>query len=70
MSEQEQLRQVLRDVVRVYRLYGRGCARARLVYHGYRIEDERLERMLSVVAELAELGRSTSTRTYTSRRAA
>ncbi len=45
----------LLDVVRVYRAYGESHARARLVYHGWSVdESERLEAMLGAVRELAE----------------
>ena len=38
------------DVVHVYRAYGEGCARARLVYHGWTVDKpEILEGLLAKV---------------------
>jgi hypothetical protein len=45
----------LLNVVRVYRAYGESHARARLVYHGWRVDEPaRLEAMLGAVRELVE----------------
>ncbi len=46
----------LRDVVRVYRAYGEGPARAKLVEHGWSVVDNpaRLEALLGAVRELVE----------------
>ncbi len=45
----------LLDVVRVYRTYGESHARARLVYHGWSVDDPKLlETMLGAVPELVE----------------
>ncbi len=49
------LHEKMHDVARVYRLHGEGCARARLVFHGWTIDKpELLEAMLDIVRELAK----------------
>ncbi len=47
-------REKMLDIARVYQAYGAGHARARLVYHGWTVDDPRLESLLTIVAELAE----------------
>jgi hypothetical protein len=43
------------DVARVYRAYGAGHARARLVFHGWTVDEPALlEAMLDTVRELVE----------------
>ncbi len=45
----------LRDAVRVYQVYGEGPARAKLVEHGWSVDDPaRLEALLGAVRELVE----------------
>ncbi len=45
----------LRDVVRVYRAYGEGPARAKLVEHGWSVDNPaRLEALLGAVRELGD----------------
>ncbi len=49
------IREKLFDVARVYRTYGEGQARARLVLHGWTVDEPALlEAMLDTVRELVE----------------